>query len=153
MLLLRDWLNFLYHLGSGAGFPLVLCGLALMFFGWRMWKISVMLSYGVIGALACRWWLGPENVGLMDAIASGAALALLSYWPVNYTVSFLGGMAAAGLTVCYLKMIGCSGFSLWGAGSAALIMGSAFAYLNRQSVVVVATALMGAVLLVSGLAS
>lgn len=153
VLLLRDWLNFLYHSGNGVGFPLVVGGLGLMFFGWRMWKISVMLSYGVIGALACRWWLGPDDAGLMDVLASGAALALLSYWPVNYTVSFLGGFAAAGVTVLYLKAIGFSGFAPWGASAAAFIMGSAFAYLNRQTVVILATAILGAVLLVSGLTS
>ena len=43
-------LLFLKQSHSAAGFPLVVGGLGLMLFGWRMWKVCVMLSFGLIGA-------------------------------------------------------------------------------------------------------
>lgn len=124
-----------------------------MFFGWRMWKVCVVMSYGAIGFGVVCWVLGPGDSTRLWGVGGGVVLASLSYWPVNYTVSFLGGLASAGLTLLYTMGLGFTGIVPWAAAAAAFIMGTAFAYLNRQSVVILATSVLGAVLLVSGLTS
>ncbi len=146
-----DWLFFLKQSRGLVGFPLVVAGLGLMLFGWRMWKVSVMLSYALIGAAIGAVAAGPRDDPWLYALVIGAGLGLISYWPIRHAVALLGGLLGAGIVTFSLTTVGISGTSLWGAGGAALIGCTAFAFLNRQHVVIVVTALLGAVLLVSGL--
>ncbi len=149
----RDWIVFLNDSHSGIGFLLVVAGLGLMLFGWRMWKVCMMLAYGVIGAAIGASLFGQGDNQWLWALGSGAVLGLVSYWPVNYAVASLGGIIGAGIIMHSLAKVGLSGAGLWAAGGAAFATCSAFAFLNRQHVVVAVTAFFGAVLLVSGLTS
>ncbi len=148
---LNDWLVLLKESSSAAGFPLVVAGLGLMLFGWRMWKLCVMLSFGVIGAAIAATIVGPCDDQWLYAIAGGAALGLLSYWPVHYALAILGGLLCASIVMFSLSNAGLSGPPLLIAGAVALIGGTAFAFLNRQYVVIMVTAFQGAILLISGL--
>ncbi len=146
-----DWLFFLKQSHGLVGFPLVVAGLGLTLFGWRMWKVSVMLSYALIGAAIGAVVAGPRDDPWLYALAIGAGLGLISYWPIRHAAALLGGLLGAGIVTFSLTAVGISGTALWSAGGAALIGCTAFAFLNRQPVVIVVTALLGAVLLVSGL--
>ena len=149
----RDWALFLNDSNGGIGFPLVVAGLGLMLFGWRMWKVCVMLSYGVIGTAIGGFLFGQGEGQWLWALGSGAVLGLISYWPVNYAVAGLGGITGAGIVMLSLAKVGLSGGGLWAASGVAFATFSAFAFLNRQHVVIVVTAFFGAILLISGLTS
>ena len=151
MIPLDDWLLYLKQSQSAVGFPLVVAGLGLMLFGWRMWKVCVMLSYALLGAALAARIVGPCDNQWLYALAAGAGLGLVSYWPVNYAVSGLGGLIGAGMVTHSLANLGVSGTALLASGGAAFIGCAAFAFLNRQHVVIVVTAFLGAALLVSGL--
>jgi len=151
MISLDDWLLYLRQSQSAVGFPLVVAGLGLMLFGWRMWKVCVMLSYALLGAAFGAWIVGPCDGQWLYALAAGAGLGLVSYWPVNYAVSVLGGLIGAGMVTYSLANLGVAGTALLASGGAAFIGCAAFAFLNRQHVVIVVTAFLGAALLVSGL--
>jgi len=151
MIPLDDWLLYLKQSQSAVGFPLVVAGLGLMLFGWRMWKVCVMLSYALLGAALGAWIVGPCDGQWLYALAAGAGLGLVSYWPVNYAVSVLGGLIGAGMVTYSLANLGVAGTALLASGGAAFIGCAAFAFLNRQHVVIVVTAFLGAALLVSGL--
>ncbi|MGB2987968.1 MAG: hypothetical protein WBE26_19035 [Phycisphaerae bacterium] len=150
---MEEWLQFLHSSHSAAGFPLVVGGAGLMLFGWRMWKICVILSFGLIGAVITSSLVGPCNDQWLYTVAGGVALGLLSYWPASHAVAVLGGLIGGGIVTHFLAGIGLSGTALWAAGGAAFIACTAFAFLNRQHVVIVVTAFLGAMLLVSGLAA
>ncbi len=147
-----DWLLFLRRSHSVIGLPLVIGGVGLMLFGWRLWKLCVMLSYALIGALVGALVVGPSDERLVVALGCGAVLGMASYWGITHAVSLLGGLIGAGVVTYSLANIGLSGWALWILGAAALIACTAFASLNRQNVVIVVTAFFGAVLLVSGAA-
>ncbi|UCC28870.1 MAG: hypothetical protein JSU86_11785 [Phycisphaerales bacterium] len=153
MISLDDWLLYLKQSQSAVGFPLVIGGLGLMLFGWRMWKVCVMLSYALLGAALGARIVGPCDNQWLYALAAGAGLGLASYWPVNYAVSGLGGLIGAAMVTHSLANLGVSGTALLASGGAAFIGCTAFAFLNRQHVVIVVTAFLGAALLVSGLAA
>ena len=153
MIPLDDWLLYLKQSQSAVGFPLVVAGLGLMLFGWRMWKVCVMLSYALLGAALAARIVGPCDNQWLYALAAGAGLGLVSYWPVNYAVAGLGGFIGAGMVTHSLANLGVSGTALLASGGAAFIGCAAFAFLNRQHVVIVVTAFLGAALLVSGLAA
>ena len=148
----HDWLVLLRETQPLVGFPLTLGGLGLMLFGWRAWKLCVVLSFGLIGALVGSYLAGPGEYQTYCAIGGGFVLSLLSYWPVNYSVSLLGGLIGAAFVSNSLAGMGLDGPMLWVPGGLALFGCSALAFINRAYVVIVVTAFLGASLLVSGLA-
>jgi hypothetical protein len=149
---LDHWLVFLSRSHSAIGMPLLVAGLGLMLFGWRLWKLCVMFSFGLIGALLGAWLAGPGQAQWVFALAAGALLGVASYWPVGYGVSLLGGLIVAGLVTQSVASMGLSGTALWITGGVACVAGTAYAHLNRQYVVILVTAFLGAALLLSGLA-
>ena len=74
------WLDFLKDSHGAAAFPLIVGGLGLMFFGWRFWRLCVILAFGLIGAIA-GGLAGHEIAGRGDrtvgTIIGGAAGALI----------------------------------------------------------------------------
>lgn len=148
---IQDWLMFLRNSHSAIGFPLIVTGLALMLFGWRLWKVAVILSFGVIGTIAGAMLLGPIENQMLYAVGIGAVCGLASAWPVKYSVSALGGILGAGVANGYLERFGMSGATLWGGTGAALVGCTAISLINRRHVVILVTAFIGAVLLLSGL--
>ena len=129
--LVDDWLVLVRGTQPLVGFPLTLVGLGLMLFGWRMWKICVVLSFGVIGAGLGSYLGGDGEYQTYCAIGGGVVLGLLSYWPVNYSVSLLGGLIGAALLTSSLAGMGLGGSMLWVAACLALFACSALALLSR----------------------
>jgi hypothetical protein len=146
-----DWLLFLKQAHSAAGFPMVVGGVAFMFFGWRMWKLCVVLSFGLLGAVIGANISGPSADQWMYAACGAAVLGVLSYWPVNVSVSLLGGMIGSGIVTAAVAQLGLSGGTLWAAAGVGMIAFTAYSYLNRQYIVIIVTAFLGAILLMSGL--
>lgn len=148
-----EWLVFLKQAHTATGFPMVVGGVALMFFGWRMWKLCVVLSFALLGAVIGSNVCGPNADQWMYAACGAVVLGLLSYWPVNVAVSLLGGMIGSGIVTASVAQLGLSGTTLWAVAGVGMIAFTAYAFLNRQYVVIVVTAFLGAVLLMSGLTS
>ncbi len=148
---LHDWLAYLRDSHSAMGFPLIVCGIGLMLFGWRLWKVAVVLSFGVFGTVMTARLLGPRDDQMLYALGSGTALGLLSYWPVRYSVSVLGGAIGAAVVQFYLDRFGMTGGMMWGGVAAAFAGCTALAVLNRRHIVILVTAFLGAVLVLSGL--
>lgn len=150
---MQNWLVFLRQTGAVAGVPLVVGGICLMFFGWRMWKVCVMLAFGAIGAAVGAHFGKPTGNAELYAIPAAILFAGLSYWPVNLALALLGGVVGGGTTFFFLSGIGVSGLVAWGLCGAAVFSTGAYAFLHRQHIVVFLTALMGALLLTSGIAA
>ncbi len=149
----EGWVEFLRDLHFVGGVPLVAAGVGMMLFGWRMWKVSVVVTFAIIGAMAASWFVGPGPYQWVYTIAGGALLALLSYHPVHHAAALLGGLLTATIARYYLIGLNVEGTSLWVASGVALTVGTAFSVLNRRHVVVAVTAFLGAILLISGLAT
>lgn len=148
---LYDWLLFLRQSGSAVGFPLVVVGIGLMLFGWRVWKLAVVLAYAVIGAGLASWLIGPCDQQWVYALGGAVVLGALSYKPITLAVSLLGGLVGGALVMKCLATMGLSHTPLWAAGAAAVIACTAVSHLNRQHITIIVTAFFGAVLLLSGL--
>ena len=153
MVSLHSWLVFLKDAGSSVGFPLVVGGLGLMLFGWRCWKICVMLAFGAIGAAVAAYWVGACDNQWLYALIGGLALGLLSFWPVNYAICVLGGLMGAGFAHLVLETLGLRGTSLGIAAGTAFLACTAYSLINRQRIVILTTSFLGAMLLLSGLTS
>ena len=57
----EEWVMFLRMSGGLIGIPLALAGLVLVAGGWRFWKVAVVLSFGVVGAVA--GWMVAGDAG------------------------------------------------------------------------------------------
>lgn len=148
---INDWVAFLKTSDSALGFPLVIFGLALMLFGWRMWKVTVVLAYALIGA-ALGAIVGGQNEHQTAFAAVGAVvLAAVSVYPVQYAVAVLGGLIGAGIAHFYLARISLNEIMHWSFCGAAFVAFTGFSFLGKQRVVIFVTAFLGAVLLMSGL--
>jgi hypothetical protein len=148
-----EWVRLLRDSHGVAGIPLIAGGLGLMLFGWRLWKICVVLAFGVIGTVIGLYLVGPSQNPWPLALLCGGVLGLASYYPVKYSIALLGGLIIAAAAHFYLANLKVEGAALWVGTALALFGGTAFAVINRRHVVIVVTSFLGAVLLVSGLAT
>lgn len=151
---LMDWELFLRYSHGAATLPLVVFGLSMMLFGWRLWRFCVCASFGIIaGGIGVAYLTQVIGSAWISFCVCGGLVAVLCYWPAPYLVGLLGGVLCAGALCVYLGALGISGTILWALGAAALIAGTAYAFLNRRHVVIFVTAFMGAVALISGIAA
>lgn len=151
---LMDWELFLRYSHGAAALPLVIVGLSMMLFGWRLWRFCVCVSFGIIaGGLGVAYLSQAVGSPWLAFGVCGGVVAVVCYWPATYLLGLLGGVLCAGTLCAYLGSLGISGTTLWALGAAALIAGTAYAFLNRGHVVIFVTAFLGAVALVSGLAA
>ena len=147
-----DWVAFLRGSEALMGVPLLVCGLGLMLFGWRLWKVCVVISFALIGAVVGTKLAGSSPHQVLYAIGCAAVLGALSYRPANYSLAVLGGIIGSAFMINSMATAGLNGPVLWIAGGITLFACSALAFLNRQLVVVCVTSFIGAALLMSGLA-
>ncbi len=149
---LRAYQLFLEQADPLVGLPLVVAGLLLMGFGWRLWKFCVVLSFGLIG-----WAVGvviSDASGSPDLLAPVGlfALGFVGFrWP-NQAVSLLGGIAGSFLVMNLLGVAALlDGAAWWVACIVALAVFTGVSVINRHLVVVFVTSIEGAMLLVSGM--
>lgn len=152
MLPLNDWLILISGLKGAVGVPLVVAGLGLMVFGARLSRVSVMFAYAVMGAAVTAWLLGAQAVTWWAVVAGAAVPALITYWTANRAIPILGGLVMGGMTMFAFSGVGFSSSALCGVGLFAFIAFAAFSYLHREHVLIGVTAILGSVLVVSGMA-
>jgi len=147
----QDWISFLRDSHSAVGFPLIVGGMTLTLFGWRLWKVAVILAFGVIGMMIGAYLSGPRDDQVYYALASGVFLGAASYWPLKYSVSVLGGVLGGCVAYYYLESWGAPPLVLWGLTGLVTVTGTGFAMIHRRHVVILVTAFLGAILITSGL--
>ncbi len=146
-----DWVSYLKDINLIGGFPLVIGGLVFMLFGWRMWKVCVVLSFGALGAVLTARLAGPGPDQWFYALCGAAILGIGSYFSVKYSIMVLGGLIMSGVTFYFLGDGNMDAPILYAALSLAMCGGVAYSAINRQRVVIFVTSLIGALLLVSGM--
>lgn len=149
----NDWITFLRSTDSAIAFPLVICGLGLMLFGWRMWKACVVLAFGLIGAVAGGIVAGQSENQAMFAIVGAVLFGVVSSYPVRQALAVLGGLIGVGVTHFYISPLILNEIVHWSLCATAFIVFAGYSLLSKQRVVIFVTAFLGAVLLMSGLAA
>lgn len=148
---IQDWLTFLRESHGAAAVPLILGGAGLMLFGWRMWRLCVLVSFGALGAIGAYQWAAPQPDAWFYSMLAGAALGSVCLVPTRYSVALLGTTLGGGVLLAYVSALGVNGLMLWGIVGAGLVMSFAYSITNRRRVVVFVTAFQGAFLVISGL--
>ncbi len=151
---LESWQFFLRDSNGAAAIPLLVAGIGMMFFGWRLWRLCVVCSFAIIGGGLCMSFFGSGVSGSGDwmfGVAGGLLFGVVSYWPARYLVAILGGIVASGAALIYFQAIGIHGMAQYALGAAVMMAATAYAYLNRRHVVVLLTSFLGAAALMSGI--
>ena len=129
--------------------PLAVGGLGLVFSGWRVWKLAVVLSFGCLGALAGMLFGQDHERQLLYALVGFVVVGAASFPPVLYSVAVLGGILGAGMVNHTAGNMGLTGSVLWMLTSVGMIFGTALAFLNLRQVVMIVTSFLGSALLLS----
>ncbi|MHC4064158.1 MAG: hypothetical protein ACYSUQ_10150 [Planctomycetota bacterium] len=145
----NDWLFYLRDSSGLIGFPLALGGVVLMAGGWRIWKVAVILTFGIIGAVIGTMLAkgGPDS--MFYATIGFLVLGGASYPPANYSIVLIGGIIGAGIFNFAFAGFGLAPGALWAITGIGLIASCAIAFLNLRQVIAVVTAFQGAVLMLS----
>jgi len=144
-----DWVRYLQQSGGLLGIPLLLGGVVLMLSGWRLWKVAVTFSFGIIGAVIGVMIAEGGQYSLLYAGIGFVLLGAASYPPVNYSVVVLGGAIGASIINYLFSGFGLAPVALWTITGIGLVASCALAFLNLRQVVVLVTSFEGAVLLLS----
>lgn len=147
---LSDWMTFLQHADPLIGVPLVLGGLALMTFGWRLWRVCVALTFGLTGYMAGVLVAGDSPDRGLLGLGGALLLSIVSLGPTRYAVALLGGLIGGGVLTAIIQSLGLHGPPLWVAGGLLLIGFTALSAINRRYVIILLTAFEGALLFLSG---
>jgi hypothetical protein len=145
-----DWMTFLEHADPLIGVPLVLGGLALMAFGWRLWRLCVALTFGLAGYVLGVLVAGDSPDGGLLALGGALVFSTASLGPTRYAVALLGGLVGAGVLTAVIHSLGLEGPPLWVAGGLLLIGFTALSAINRRHVIILLTAFEGSLLFLSG---
>ncbi len=146
---IREWIVWLRQTDALAGIPLATAALALMLGGWRLWKVAVVLTFGILGAVAGVMLAGSPSEELLYGVIGFALAAGASFPPVFYAVAVLGGIIGAGLVNYLAESMGFSGPLLWLITAVALIGTTALSFINLRQVIILVTAFEGGILLLS----
>lgn len=150
---LQDWSIYLRDASSGIALPLIIAGAGLMFFGWRLWKLCVVLSFAIIGMYVAYFYISPTKDQMIYIYIIGGLVGGAMFWPAKHAIAILGGVIVGVVVMASVSNLGFTGTTLWSIGGVALVCGSAYAFLNRQHVVIMVTSFLGAVLVISGVTS
>jgi len=146
----NDWLVFLKSSDPLFGFPLMICGAMLMLFGWRMWKVSVGVAFGLIGLAAAAALTESSNYQWLCALAGGLILGAAGFKFIKYSVGVLGGLIGAAVAMYVLADSRVTQNVIWFLCGFAFISAGALAYTYKRLVVIGITAILGAALAMSG---
>ena len=150
---LQEPLDLLRSGSSVLGLPLILVGLGLLVFGWRLWTLCVVLSFALVGAAIGSVIAGPGESQTLYALVAAGVFGVLSWGLARHAVGVLGGLVGMGLVLHVLSGLGLSGVVPWIGGGLAFAGCFAWTFLYRQYAVIFVTAFLGASLLVSGFTS
>ena len=126
-------------------------GLVYLLYGWKVFKILVVINAALLGAWAGHWLGQVRGLGWWPAPVGCVAFAALS-WPfMRYAVSLMGGLAGAVLGVLAARSLGLEGPAL----AAGAVIGMAtlglLAFVFLRILVSGLSAVQGAVMTVGGL--
>lgn len=152
---LHEWLVVLRDLQSVIAFPLIVAGLILMLFGWRLWKPCVGLSFALVGAFAATMlarYQGSEAEPMFVGVCA-LAFAAVSYCFARAALPLLGGLIGAAFAWELCGSFRLDGPMQWVLASTAFISGCALALINRRYLIIGITGFLGAVVFMSGVAA
>lgn len=147
---IQDWMQVLQGADPIFGVPLLVGGVFLMLFGWRLWRIAVGLTLAAIGYYVGAMLSPTSDLRLAAAWSGALLLGLGGFAPIKYSVAALGGVIGSYAVMMLIEPVGLRGAAWWIALVMSLFAVTALSWLSRRYVVILLTSFEGSVLLLSG---
>ncbi len=130
-------------------------GAVYLIYGWRIFKVLAVVSFGMVGLFAGmelgqRIGTGPSAV-LWGGIIGLILLAILSIPLMHWAVSALGAVAGGIITSCIWYAIGLPSQYIWAGAIIGIVAGGMISFIVFKISVMLFTSLGGAVLIITGL--
>lgn len=151
MIDIPHWVMWLRGLNALAGLPMMIIGLGLMFGGWRMGKVCIVLTFVALGAGVGIWAGNTQGNALVFGAGGAILFGAVGIASKEHAVALVGALLGTWITMQFLVPLGLQGWTLWVALGLAFLCIAALCSHSRQEVVMIITSFEGAALLVSGL--
>lgn len=155
-----QYLDFLQTMGVVQAVVLLAAGIVYLLYGWKIFKILVVVNAAVLGALLgakAGSLLQGANMPLFGSIASSLLLAVLALPLMKYSVSLMGGLAGAllGYSVWHYACNAAQAPHLaqysWAGALTGLIALGLLAFIIFHAVIIIFTSFQGAFVTVTGI--
>ena len=143
---------------------LVICGVVYLGYGWKIFKMLVVINAGFVGILAGAYLgagysdaHGGQHMELISGVTGGILLAVLAWPLMKYAVSIMGGLAGSflgyGLWIYLTTILDRPDLSrhAWVGALIGLLVLGMLAFIIFRLTVIVFTCVQGAVMTVAGL--
>lgn len=130
-------------------------GAVYLIYGWRIFKVLAVVSFGMVGLFAgmqlgSKMGSGPSAI-LWGGVIGLLLLAVLSIPLMHWAVSALGAVAGGIITGCLWYAIGLPQQYIWAGAIIGVVAGGMISFIVFRISVMLFTSLGGAVLIITGL--
>ena len=129
-------------------------GAVCLFYGWRVFKILVVITFGllglIIGMVLTSRLVGTDNQ-LVGGLIGMGLLASLSVPLMRWAVSVLGALAGAVLTGGIWYAVGLNESFMWAGALTGLVAGGMISFIVFRVAIILFTSLGGSALAMSGI--
>ncbi|RPI62263.1 MAG: DUF4203 domain-containing protein [Planctomycetaceae bacterium] len=139
---------------------LLVCGLVYMLYGWKMFRILIIVNAAMLGAVLgskCGAMLQGQNMPLYCGLGGAVVLAVLAWPLMKYAVCLMGGLAGAflGFTLWHYVTNAAQSASVneyaWVGALVGLVIMGLLAFIVFRVTIVIFTAFQGSLLVVPGI--
>jgi hypothetical protein len=150
--LLQDPWSALRSVHPVEGGILVIIGLAMLLYGFRIYKALVIITYAMVGVYLGALLAGALHFNPLIGMIGGAIVLGVAAWPL-YLIGWgmLGGAVFAGLAAAATSALTPSTAYMIVAAVAAGVLGIVLTVLIMRPLIIIITAIIGGVVLVEGL--
>jgi hypothetical protein len=130
-------------------------GAVYLIYGWRIFKVLAVVSFGMVGLFAGmelgqRISTGP-SAALWGGMIGLILLAILSIPLMHWAVSALGAVAGGILTSCIWYAVGLPSQYIWAGAIIGVVAGGMISFIVFKISVMLFTSLGGAILIITGM--
>jgi len=125
-------------------------GLVYLMYGWRIFKVLVVISFGLIGLFAGRYVGRYAGNELWGAIIGLAVLSLVSMGLMKWCICILGAIAGGILTAGLWHAFGLPQMYLWAGAIVGVVAGGMISFIVLKASVMLFTSLGGGIIMMVG---
>jgi hypothetical protein len=146
-----DLLNWCHHMNPGLAALLIGLGIVYLLFGFKMFRVLMMLNAAAIGA-ALGFGLGQSSeMGFALMVLCGFVAAAVTWPLMKWAVAVLGGLAGALLGASIWQTFGLDPHFAWSGALTGLVLFGLLSFIIFRGSVTMYMSLQGAAMLIFGL--
>jgi hypothetical protein len=150
---IHDWQRVLQQSDPLIGIPLIVMGIAMLAFGWRLWRVCATVTFAALGYAIGVAAAQDDAQRMLFAVGGSLGFALAGMLPLRWAVALMGGVTGTGIVLKLAFGLGMRGAAGLVAGGLALLGLTALSAIYRRYVVILLSSFEGALLMLSGVAA